>query len=63
MTARFLQQVEEAVRSGLSVAAIGRKYGFPNRTVRRAKAHLYEIGTLSQPRGYVPKDGHAVHER
>jgi transposase-like protein len=59
MTATFLKNIEQAVRSGLSVAAISRKYGYDNRAVRRAKARLYEVGAISKPVGYQPKDDHA----
>lgn len=60
MTATFLKKVEEAVRSGLSVAQIAHKYGYANRAVRRAKARLYETGALSRARGQEPEDGHAL---
>lgn len=60
MTTVFLQKVAEAVRCGLSVSAIERKYGFPNRAIRRAKAHLYETGVLPKPTGREPKDEHAI---
>ncbi len=61
MTARFLQQIEFAVRSGLTVAQIERQYGFDNRAIRRAKAELYCTGKLPQPMGYRPKDDHAIN--
>lgn len=63
MSAAFLQQIETAVRSGLSVSAIERKYGFPNRAIRRAKAELYDSGNLPRPTGYVPKESHATISR
>ncbi len=59
MTARFLQQIEVAVRSGLTVAQVERQYGFNNRAIRRAKAELYRVGVLPQPVGYQPKANHA----
>jgi hypothetical protein len=63
MTGAFLQQIETAVRSGLSVSAIERKYGFSNRAIRRAKAELYGTGNLPRPTGYEPKDDHAISNR
>lgn len=61
MTASFLQTIEAAVRSGLSVSAIERKYGFPNRAIRRAKAALYESGAIPKPVGYKSEDDHASY--
>lgn len=63
MTDAFLGAVESGVRSGLSVSAIARIYGYDNRAVRRAKAHLYEIGALPLPVGYKPKERHANNNR
>ncbi len=63
MTTTFLATVEAAVKSGLSVSAIARKYGYSNRAIRRAKAALYESGVLPKPAGYEPKDAHATHNR
>jgi hypothetical protein len=63
MTGAFLRQIETAVRSGLSVSAIERKYGFPNRAIRRAKAELYRSDSLPKPRGYEPKDDHATRNQ
>jgi hypothetical protein len=60
VTAKFLQQIEAAVQSGLSVAQIERQFGFNNRAIRRAKAELYNTGKLPQPVGYQPKDKHAI---
>lgn len=56
MTVTFLSKVEQAVREGLSISAIERKYGFRNRAIRRAKQHLYETGALPLPVGYKSKD-------
>jgi predicted DNA-binding transcriptional regulator len=63
VTAKFLQQVEAAVRSGLSVSAIERKFGFNNRAVRRAKAELYQAGLIPKPVGYQPKERHEIDTR
>lgn len=63
MTAAFLQKVEAAVKSGLTVSQIERQYGFPNRAIRRAKAELYRSGTLPQPKGCMPKESHAIEYR
>lgn len=63
MTARFLQQIEAAVRSGMSVSAIERQYGFANRAIRRAKNELYQKGTLPRPVGFQSKDNHAPKNR
>jgi transposase len=60
VTALFLQQVEAAVRGGLSVSAIERHFGFSNRAVRRAKAELYRTGALTPPTGYTPKEDHEI---
>ena len=59
MTAKFLQKIEGAVRSGLTVAQIERRFGFNNRAIRRAKAELYRVGVLSKPMGYEPKANYA----
>jgi hypothetical protein len=63
MSPSFLQQIEAAVRSGLSVSAIERKYGFPNRVIRRAKAELYRTGAIPKPVGYSPRNNHAIDNR
>jgi hypothetical protein len=63
VTAKFLQQIEGAVRNGLSVAQIERKFGVNNRAIRRAKAELYNTGKLFQPVGYESKDKHASNTR
>lgn len=61
MSTSFLKKVEAAVQSGLSVSAIERKYGYSNRAIRRAKAHLYEVGAINRPVGYQSKDDHEIH--
>lgn len=63
MSSSFLQQVEAAVKGGLTVSEIERKYGFPNRAIRRAKAHLYEIGALPKPVGYGPRKPNGITNR
>ena len=61
MTARFLEQIETAVRDGLTVSQIEKQYGFQNRAIRRAKAELYRNGALTPPTGYEPKDINEQH--
>jgi hypothetical protein len=51
VTAKFLQQIEAAVRNGLTVAQIEGQFGYNNRAIRRAKAELYNIGKLPKPVG------------
>jgi predicted DNA-binding transcriptional regulator len=63
MTAEFLQQIEAAVRSGLSVSQIERKLGISNRNVRLAKAQLYKNGTLPRPTDYGPRKTYGDHNR
>ena len=63
MTAEFLQQIEAAVRSGLSVSQIERKLGISNRNVRLAKAQLYKNGTLPRPTDYGPRKTYGNHNQ
>jgi predicted DNA-binding transcriptional regulator len=58
----LLQQVEAAVREGLSVSQIERKLGISNRNVRLAKAQLYKNGTLPTP-DYGPRKTYGNHSQ
>jgi predicted DNA-binding transcriptional regulator len=57
----LLQQVEAAVRSGLTVSQIERKLGISNRNVRLAKAQLYKNGTLPRPTDTCPRKTYGNH--
>jgi len=59
----LLQQVEAAVRSGLTVSQIERKLGISNRNVRLAKAQLYKNGTLPRPTDYGPRKTYGNHNQ
>ena len=62
MKTELLQQVEAAVREGLSVSQIERKLGISNRNVRLAKAQLYKNGTLQTP-DYGPRKTYGNHSQ
>lgn len=63
MKTELLQQVEVAVRSGLTVSQIERKLGISNRNVRLAKAQLYKNGTLPRPTDYGPRKTYGNHNQ
>jgi len=62
VTTEFLQAVQVAVTSGLTVSQIERKLGISNRNVRLAKAQLYKNGTLPTP-DYGPRKTYGNHSQ